>query len=263
AHEQHAVPHHLIDIIDPAESYSAAQFARDAASLIASIRARNAVPLLVGGTMLYFKALFEGMSALPEADAALRAQMAKRADNEGWPALHAELARIDPPTAARLPPHDSQRIGRALEVWQLTGKPLSHWHAHGEMALPALPPARLLSLEPVDRQWLHARIAQRFDAMLEQGFIEEVRTLRARSDLHAGLPSIRCVGYRQAWEALDRHEPLEQWRDKAIAATRQLAKRQLTWLRSMPQRQVVACDAQDAATAVIAAAGQALNRLRS
>ncbi len=250
AAERAAVPHHLIDIIDPAESYSAAQFARDATALVAAIRQRGHLPLLVGGTMLYFKALFEGLSALPQADAALRAQIAQQAQQQGWPALHAQLAQVDPATAARLPPHDSQRIGRALEVWHLTGKPLSHWHAHGAQELPALPPDLLLSLEPRDRQWLHARIAQRFDAMLAQGFMDEVRRLRARGDLHAGLPAIRCVGYRQAWEALEYNEPLPSWREKAIAATRQLAKRQLTWLRSMPARTVIACDADNVTAAI-------------
>lgn len=250
AAELAAVPHHLIDIIDPAQSYSAAQFARDARELIAAIRQRGHLPLLVGGTMLYFKALFEGLSDLPETDPALRTQVLAEAAERGWPALHTELARVDPETAARLKPNDSQRIGRALEVWRASGQPMSHWHAQDTQALPATPPDLLLSLEPNDRAWLHARIAQRFDAMLAQGFIDEVLALRQRGDLHADLPALRSVGYRQAWQALDNNEPLPQWRDKAIAATRQLAKRQITWLRSMPQRQVVACDAENVNAAV-------------
>lgn len=193
--------------------------------------------------MLYFKALFEGLSDLPEADAALRARISQQAQTLGWAAMHAQLAQLDPQTAQRLQPGDSQRIARALEVWHQTGKPLSYWHAHGTRGLPPLPPALLLSLEPVSRAWLHQRIAQRFDAMLAQGFAQEMQQLFERGDLHADLPSMRCVGYRQAWAALANNEPLAQWREKAIAATRQLAKRQLTWLRSMPQRQVIACDA--------------------
>ena len=259
--ERAQTPHHLIDILDPAQSYSAAQFARDARGLIDSIRQRNHLPLLVGGTMLYFKALFDGLSALPETDLAVRARVAAQASEQGWPALHAELARIDPQTAARLEPGDSQRIGRALEVWHLTGRPLSFWHAQDSaQALPPMPPALLISLEPTDRQWLHARIALRFDTMLAQGFVEEVKRLRQRADLHAELPSMRCVGYRQAWHALSSNEPLEQWREKGIAATRQLAKRQITWLRSMPQRHVIACDGPDPQGEIIRRVSELLNR---
>ena len=173
--EQAAVPHHLIDILDPAHSYSAAQFAHDARALIAAIRQRGHIPLLVGGTMLYFKALFEGLSQLPATDPVLRAQVLAQAAAHGWPAMHAQLARIDPEAAARLKPNDSQRIGRALEVWHMTGQPLSFWHAQEAQAEPATPPDLFLSLEPSDRQWLHARIAQRFDAMLEQGFSQRCR----------------------------------------------------------------------------------------
>ena len=241
--ERAAVAHHLIDMLEPTQSYSAAQFARDARLLIQAVHARGHIPILVGGTMLYFKALFEGLSDLPEADAALRARISQQAQTLGWAAMHAQLAQLDPQTAQRLQPGDSQRIARALEVWHQTGKPLSYWHAHGTRGLPPLPPALLLSLEPVSRAWLHQRIAQRFDAMLAQGFSQEMQQLFERGDLHANLPSMRCVGYRQAWAALANNEPLAQWREKAIAATRQLAKRQLTWLRSMPQRQVIACDA--------------------
>jgi tRNA dimethylallyltransferase len=239
-----AVPHHLIDILDPREAYSAAQFAADAQRLIGEIRARGRLPLLVGGTMLYFKALVDGIDALPAADPAVRATLDAEAAERGWPALHAELARIDPPTAARLAPNDAQRIQRALEVFRLSGQPLSAFHTRGTAA-PAPARHRLLSLEPAERAWLHARIARRFDDMLAAGFVDEVRALRARGDLHTGLPSMRCVGYRQAWEALDAGLAGEALaadvRERGIAATRQLAKRQLTWLRGM-QRDTLPCE---------------------
>jgi len=257
AAEQALVPHHLLDIRDPAQAYSAAEFAADAQRLVAEIRARGRRVLLVGGTMLYFKALFEGLSALPAADAAVREAIADEAAAAGWPALHAQLAQVDAATAARLAPNDAQRIQRALEVFRISGVPLSQWHAQAEAATPDFTPDLFLSLEPGDRGWLHARIAQRFDAMLAAGFLDEVRALRARGDLHAGLPSIRCVGYRQAWEALDNGEPIASLRERGIAATRQLAKRQLTWLRGMEQRRVIACDAPDALRQVLAAAGVA------
>jgi tRNA dimethylallyltransferase len=252
--ERAQVPHHLIDIREPSQSYSAAEFVHDARRLIAEIRARAALPLLVGGTMLYFKALFEGLDALPPADASVRAAIDARAAALGWPALHAELARIDPATAARLSPNDSQRIQRALEVWQLTGQPLSSLHTHKKRAdsADAASATALFSLEPQDRTWLHERIAQRFDAMLAAGFLDEVRALRARGDLHADLPSMRSVGYRQAWEALDAEAasgaPLDvaHLRERGIAATRQLAKRQITWLRAMPERHPIACDQANA-----------------
>ena len=262
AAERAAVPHHLIDLVDPGESYSAARFVADATRLAAEVRARGRLPLLAGGTMLYFRALREGLDAMPPADPALRAALDARAAAEGWAALHAELARVDPGTAARLAPHDRQRVQRALEVWQLTGRPMSQWQRGAAAEAPgeAWP---LVALEPYSRDWLHARIAARFDAMLGAGFVDEVRALRARGDLHPGLPSMRCVGYRQVWAALDAvlvsaEATPQAWvamRDAAIAATRQLAKRQLTWLRSMPGREVVACDAPDARA-------QALARLR-
>jgi tRNA dimethylallyltransferase len=241
------VPHHLIDIRDPLQAYSAAEFVRDAAGLMRAIHARGKLPLLVGGTMLYFKALVDGLDDMPPADAAVREQLSHEAATQGWPALHAQLAAVDPVTAQRLAPADGQRIQRALEVYRISGLPLSHFHAAkshsaGEAASNRL----LISLEPADRAWLHARIAQRFDAMLAAGFLDEVRTLRARGDLHIDLPSMRCVGYRQAWEALDGLWPMDQLRDKGVFATRQLAKRQITWLRSMPARQLVACDGGDA-----------------
>ena len=253
AADRAAVPHHLIDILDPHEAYSAAQFAADATRLIGEIGARGRLPLLVGGTMLYFKILSDGLDALPAADPAVRAALEAEAFARGWPALHAELARIDPASAARLPPTDAQRIGRALEVFRISGRTLSSFHTAPRAAqAPAL-----IALEPTSRAWLHDRIAARFDAMLARGFLDEVRVLRARRDLHAGLPSMRCVGYRQAWAALDEGLAGDALRtavrERGIAATRQLAKRQLTWLRGMPQRVVVACDAGDAAAQVASA----------
>lgn len=262
AMERAAVPHHLIDTLDPTQSYSAAAFVADAVRLVGEVRARGALPLLVGGTMLYFKALMEGLDAMPAADAEVRAQIDAEAAQLGWPALHARLAEVDPPTAARLAPNDSQRIQRALEVWRTSGQPLSHFHQRAQTPQPALA-LHLISLEPIDRAWLHARVAQRFDAMLEAGFLEEVRTLRARGDLNLELPSMRCVGYRQAWEMFDAlaaqggrapdAADLATLRERGIAATRQLAKRQITWLRSMPARQVIAADASDALVQAVAA----------
>lgn len=253
AAELAAVPHHLIDIRDPLQAYSAAEFVRDATELIHAIHARGRHPLLVGGTMLYFKALFDGLDDMPKADAQVRAALEAEAQARGWPALHAELAQVDPPTAARLAPGDSQRIQRALEVYRLTGRPLSSLHTTRSVAgdTDAARATTLISLEPQDRAWLHERIAQRFDAMLGSGFLDEVRTLRARGDLHPDLPSMRCVGYRQAWDALDGVFPLDELRERGIYATRQLAKRQITWLRSMPQRRIVHCDAPDALAQVL------------
>ena len=250
-----AVPHHLIDIIDPSESYSVMQFRADALRLVDQIVQRGALPLLVGGTMLYFKALRDGLDALPPADPALRAELDRDAAELGMPALHARLAALDAPTAARLKPNDSQRIQRALEIIRLTGLPMSQLLAQ---ATPAPLPFRLLpiALEPSDRAVLHQRIATRFDAMLDRadgGLLAEVRRLRERGDLRPGLPSMRCVGYRQAWEYLDGQIDRATLRDKGIAATRQLAKRQLTWLRSMPDRIVIDCLAPDPAEKILAA----------
>jgi tRNA dimethylallyltransferase len=268
AAELAAVPHHLINIRDPLQAYSAAEFERDARALILDITARGKLALLVGGTMLYFKALLEGLDAMPKADPAIRAQLEEEARQHGWPALHAELARVDPVTAARLNPADSQRIQRALEVFRISGQTLSSLHTIKTIAnndhstgitglndtnIP-VDDTRLISLEPLDRSWLHQRIAQRFDAMLAGGFLDEVKALRARGDLHPDLPSMRCVGYRQAWEALDGTSPMAELRDKGIYATRQLAKRQITWLRAMPQRRVVACDDPSALAQVLALA---------
>ena len=268
AAELAAVPHHLIDIRDPLQAYSAAEFCTDARQLIADITARGKLALLVGGTMLYFKALAEGLDDMPRADPVLRAEIEARGRALGWPALHAELAQVDPVTAARLNPADSQRIQRALEVYRLSGQPMSSLHAikkiattpittgpRGQNDAKNLPYQRLLiSLEPTDRAWLHARIAQRFDAMLAAGLLDEVQALRARGDLHPDLPSMRCVGYRQAWEALDGLWPMAELRDRGVFATRQLAKRQITWLRASPDRKAVPCDAPDALAQVLALA---------
>lgn len=247
--ERARVPHHLIDLIDPAEAYSAARFVHDAQRLIHEIRARGRLPLLVGGTMLYYKALFEGLDAMPAADRDVRAALYEQLEREGLHALYRELQQVDPVTAARLKPADQQRITRALEVYRVSGQPLSAFHTDKK----AVDTPPLLSLEPTDRAWLHERIAQRFNAMLAQGLVDEVRALRERGDLHADLPSMRCVGYRQAWEALDADD-LHDLPERGIAATRQLAKRQITWLRGMPQRQVVACEAPDAVQQVVALA---------
>ncbi|SEJ44799.1 MULTISPECIES: tRNA (adenosine(37)-N6)-dimethylallyltransferase MiaA [unclassified Variovorax] len=264
AAEQAAVPHHLIDILDARESYSAAAFVADATRLVGEIRARGALPLLVGGTMLYFKALFDGIDAMPPADAAVRAHIDADAAAHGWPAMHARLAQVDPVTAARLAPQDSQRIQRALEVWATSGKPLSSFHASDNKTARPLEGGMLFSLEPGERAWLHGRIAERFDAMLTAGFLDEVRALRARGDLSTDLPSMRCVGYRQAWETLDAcgdaapgAKAMADLRERGIAATRQLAKRQVTWLRSMPQRTVIACDAPDAVQTAVHLMAQA------
>ena len=243
--ERAEVPHHLIDIRDPRDPYSAAAFVQDAKRLVAEICGRGRLPLLVGGTMLYFKALASGIDAMPAADPAVRRQLEGEAAEHGWPAMHARLAEVDPATAARLAPNDSQRIQRALEVWRASGLPLSSFHgAKGTEG--ALPPAALFSLEPTGRDWLHRRIAERFEAMLAAGFMEEVQALRARGDLAPDLPSMRCVGYRQAWEALDGAFPMNELRERCIAATRQLAKRQITWLRSMPARSIIPAEASDA-----------------
>jgi tRNA dimethylallyltransferase len=233
-------PHHLIDLITPEQRYSAAQFRDDALRVMAEVTARGHVPLLTGGTMLYFKALREGLADLPQADAAMRAQIDAEAQVAGWPALHAELARTDPATAARLEPADAQRIQRALEVVRLSGRPLGEFFDRQQ---PQPLPYRLLplALMPADRGWLHARIAQRFDDMLAAGLVGEVEGLRAKYRLQAGLPSMRCVGYRQVWEMLEGRMPPNEMRDRGIFATRQLAKRQLTWLRSMADTEFLDC----------------------
>ena len=250
--ERAAVPHHLIDILEPTASYSVMQFRQDAIALVADIHARGKLPLLVGGTMLYFKALRDGLDDLPQADPALRAALDRDIAAHGIQALHARLAVLDPITAARLKPADSQRIQRAMEIITLTGQPMSSLLARApKIALPftLLP----IALEPCERSVLHQRIADRFDQMLQAqpGLLDEVRALRARGDLHAGLPSMRCVGYRQAWDYLEGSMDLATLREQGMAATRQLAKRQLTWLRSMPDRICVDCLAPDAADQVL------------
>ncbi|MBW0449812.1 tRNA (adenosine(37)-N6)-dimethylallyltransferase MiaA [bacterium M00.F.Ca.ET.228.01.1.1] len=243
AGERAVAPHHLIDIVDPADAYSAAQFRADALRLTAEISARGRLPLLVGGTMLYYKALTQGLNDLPAANATVRAQLDADAARDGWPALHARLAAVDPATAARLAPNDSQRIQRALEVFLLTGEPMS-----ALLAAPARTDEAAaqwhfvpIALEPSERSVLHTRIEQRFDAMLANGFVDEVVKLRARGDLSPDMPSMRCVGYRQVWEYLDGTVDYSTMRDKGVFATRQLCKRQLTWLRGMNERVVVDC----------------------
>jgi tRNA dimethylallyltransferase len=227
------VPHHLIDILDPAESYSAARFRADALRLVGEIQRRGRLPLLVGGTLLYFRALTHGLSELPGADPALRARLEREAAAHGWSALHARLAQSDPATAARLHPNDSQRIQRALEIIALTGVTPSQFHARpGAATLPG----RVLrvALELPDRGLLHQRIAQRFEQMMAAGFLDEVARLRARGDLHLDLPAMRAVGYRQLWRHLDGEYTLDEAIQRGVAATRQFAKRQLTWLRGEP-----------------------------
>ena len=237
-----SAPHHLIDIIDPLDAYSVMQFRNDTLRLVAEITARGSLPLLVGGTMMYFKGLTEGLDDLPTADAGVRAAIDSEAARIGWPGMHAKLATLDPVTAARLAPADAQRINRALEIIELTGKPMSELLAR--RAKPELP-FELVSfaLETPDRSVLHKRIALRFDQMLgdsdDEGIVAEVARLRARGDLTPNLPSMRCVGYRQAWEYLDGKIDRAGLRETGIIATRQLAKRQLTWLRAMPERIVV------------------------
>jgi tRNA dimethylallyltransferase len=254
AAERRRVPHHLIDLIDPSESYSAARFVNDANAAIEAIRAKGRLPLMVGGTMLYVRALLGGMDDLPPADVQVRARLDDEARRLGWPALHARLAQLDAPTAARLPPTDAQRIQRALEVIELTGQPLSSLLGRQrENAAQQLAQWPVISLEPSNRSVLHARIAQRLQSMVQSGFLDEVIALRARGTLHAGLPSMRCVGYRQAWEALEQQPAAAEraFLEPAIAATRQLAKRQLTWLRAMPQRTVIDCLNPDVASEVL------------
>jgi tRNA dimethylallyltransferase len=254
AEELASAPHHLIDIIDPLDAYSVMQFRTDTLRLVAEISARGNLPLLVGGTMMYFKGLTDGLDDLPTADAGVRAALDEEAARIGWPGMHAKLQALDPATAARLAPADAQRINRALEIIALTGKPMSALLAL--RAKPALP-FELVSfaLEPGERSVLHERIARRFDAMLgdsdDQGIVAEVAGLRARGDLSPNLPSMRCVGYRQSWDYLDGKIDRAALRETGIIATRQLAKRQLTWLRAMPDRIVVDCLGRDPTGAIL------------
>ncbi len=239
--EQAAVTHHLIDILDPTDTYSAARFANDTKCLCEAIRARGHIPVVVGGTMLYWRAWAHGLSSLPIANRAIRVRLDQAGKTLGWPAMHIKLAQVDPITAARLMPNDSQRIQRALEVYEISGKPMSTLLAQSPSedgragsAIPAW--INLVSLEPSDRSRLHQNLEERFDAMLAQGLIEEVKKLHKNPALHADLPAIRSVGYRQIWEYLEGKTNLEQMRYKALAATRQLGKRQLTWLRAIAGR---------------------------
>ena len=241
--ERNAVPHHLIDILDPTESYSAARFANDAKKLCTAIRERGNIPIIVGGTMLYWRAWAFGLSSLPPANPEIRARLDEEGKQLGWPAMHQKLALVDPITALRLEPNDSQRVQRALEVYEATGKTMSAWLADAPSedgregsSIPSW--ITLVSLEPSDRAKLHALLEKRFDQMLQQGFMEEVVGLRKNAALHADLPAIRSVGYRQAWEYLEGKTTLEEMRYKALAATRQLGKRQLTWLRAIAGRKV-------------------------
>ena len=242
------VPHHLIDIIDPDQSYSAGRWRQDAITKVSEILSRGHVPLLVGGTMLYYRALVAGLDELPQADAAVRAALDAEAARHGWPALHAELEKVDPKTAERIAPNDAQRIQRALEVWRITGRPLSELQGVAKQDLPF--ELKGIALIP-DRGLLHERIALRFDAMLRLGLVDEVKALRKKYRLNAALPSMRAVGYRQVWEYLENKVDKTAMRERAIAATRQLAKRQLTWLRSFPDLlRLDAGGAQDPAVAL-------------
>ena len=236
--ERERVPHHLIDILDPDQRYSAAQFREDAIQAIEGILSRERIPLLVGGTMLYYRALAAGLDALPAADPAIRKAIDDEAARRGWAALHAELAKVDPHAALRIAPNDAQRIQRALEVWRVSGQPISSLQTAAAAPLPFA--LKAFAIAPQDRAALHQRIADRFDAILKAGLVEEVRALRQRYSLTPELPSMRCVGYRQAWGFLEGEYGASEMRAKAIAATRQLAKRQMTWLRSMKEVQPLA-----------------------
>jgi tRNA dimethylallyltransferase len=250
---QAAAPHHLIDIIDPTDAYSAAAFRRDALQLMADITARGKIPLLVGGTMLYFKALREGLSPLPVADAAVRAELDELIASHGIAWLHAQLTLVDTETAARLSPNDTQRIQRAMEIYRITGQPMSELikkplarereRGWGEGELPYR--IQSIALIPDDRSVLHRRIAMRFEQMQEQGLLKELENLRQRYELHPEMPSMRCVGYRQAWQYMEGEISKAQYIETGIIATRQLAKRQLTWLRSMPENVEINCLADD------------------
>jgi tRNA dimethylallyltransferase len=242
AAERQRVPHHLVDLVEPNESYSAGRWRADALSACDGILQRGKIPLIVGGTMLYYRALVAGLDALPPANPDLRAAINAEAAERGWGALHDELKRVDPAAAQRIPPRDAQRIQRALEVWRITGQPISALHRRATASLPFR--LKTFGLIPSDRAALAARIADRFDAMLGQGLVEEVRALRVRYSLTAGMPSMRAVGYRQAWRHLEGEIDAAALREQGIAATRQLAKRQLTWLRSFADVQPVGDDAE-------------------
>ena len=243
AAERAQVPHHLIDLVEPTERYSAGRFRGEAIRAVEAILARGRIPLLVGGTMLYYRALAQGLDALPTAHPDVRAAIDDEARIRGWPARHAELARVDPAAAARLAPNDSQRVQRALEVHRVTGRSIS-----AQQTTSGAPPPftlKAFAIVPEDRAALHRRIAERFDSMLAEGLVEELRALRSRYALHSRLPSMRCVGYRQAWQFLEAALSIAQLREAGIVATRQLARRQLTWLKGLPGIEQVA--AEDAA----------------
>jgi len=238
--EREQVPHHLVDIVEPEDPYSAARFCSDALSAIQSIRERGRTPLLVGGTMLYFKALEQGLAKLPEANSEVRAELKDEAKVAGWPAMHEKLKTIDPVAAARIHPNDPQRTQRALEVFRLTGKTLTACQADTKSLLPE--PAVKFALMPIERVWLHERIQRRYQKMLDDGFLDEVKDLRNRPNLNAELPSMRSVGYRQAWQHLDGASNFESFVEQGIAASRQLAKRQMTWVRGMQNVYKIPCD---------------------
>lgn len=242
AAERASVPHHLVDLLDPDRSYSTGRWRADAIAAVREILAKGKTPLIVGGTMLYYRALVGGLDALPQADAGVRAAIDAEAAERGWPALHAELERVDPKSARRIGAGDTQRIQRALEVWRLTGKPLSALQGATRGGLPFS--LKAFALVPAEREALHERIALRFDAMLKAGLVDELKRLRARYRLTLGMPSMRAVGYRQVWQYLEGELEESQMREQAIAATRQLAKRQLTWLRSFREVEPIADDAQ-------------------
>jgi tRNA dimethylallyltransferase len=236
-------PHHLMDICDPSEAYSAARFVEDARNAIDAVRSRGRRPILVGGTMLYYSALLQGLASMPGADGAVRDEIASIAAQDGWPAVHRELAQVDPESAARIHPNHSQRLSRALEVYRLTGKTLTYFHDQDQASPPYMADALAIAIAPAERQVLHARIETRFREMMNSGFLDEVRSLRERKDLHAGLPAIRAVGYRQLWSYLDGACSLEDAQERGIIATRQLAKRQFTWLRKWPGLRWIHTDA--------------------
>lgn len=239
-------PHELVDICDPAEPYSVSAFCRDALAAIARADAAGRVPLLVGGTMMYFQALLDGLSALPASDPALRSAVLAEASQVGWPAVHAQLAEIDPQAAARIHPNDAQRIGRAVEVYRATGKSLSQWQQENPAVSPLGDrPVTRFGLQPTSRAHAREAMALRFDQMLADGLLDEVRALRDRSDLTPDLPAIRAVGYRQVWDYLAGNTDFDQMRFLAITATRQLAKRQMTWMRSQPATQFYAAEHRD------------------
>ncbi|NLY64217.1 MAG: tRNA (adenosine(37)-N6)-dimethylallyltransferase MiaA [Alcaligenaceae bacterium] len=257
--EQAQTPQHLLDIRDPAQTYSAAEFTKDASTLIRQIQVRGRLPVLAGGTMMYYKALREGLHELPSASTEIRQELDAFAKKNGWPALHAELQKVDPLTAARLAPNDSQRVQRAMEIYKITGQPMS-----ALLTLPTNSPGQFhyqtISLEPANRLALHERIAMRFMQMLEKGFVEEVAQLKRRPDLHPDLPSIRCVGYRQIWGHLEGEYGLAEATEKGIAATRQLAKRQITWLRAQPERIQIDCMGNNVPDQVIDAMARILKK---